>query len=169
MVFAAVPGNIGLGLVAQRGMERRRNVAVRLEAALADSGADGGPDIRRVAAEDPLHLPHRLGGDTQRRAPPSGVAGADGFADGVVEQHHIAVGGEHHQRQMEHVGHHAVHGGIVPVTPQTLSCVGLRHVAHHILVDLLGQHHTVHICAQRGAKAAVVLLYAGDFIAPAYP
>ena len=125
-------------------------------------------DVGRIAAEKTLHLPHRFPGDAQRRAAPSGMAGADGPADGIIEQHHIAVGGEHHQRQMGHIGHHAIHGGIVPVTPQTLACVGLRHVAHHILVDLLGQHHPVHVRAQHGAEAAVVLLYPCQLVAPAH-
>ena len=96
------------------------------------------------------------------------MAGTDGPADGVVEQHHIAVGGEHHQRQMGHVGDHAVHGGIVPVAPQAFADVLLGDVAHHILVYLLGQHHPVDVRAQRGAEPAVVLLYPRQLVAPAH-
>ena len=96
------------------------------------------------------------------------MTGADGSPDGIIQQDHVAVGGEYHQRQMGYVGDHAIHGGVVPVTPKPLTGVRFRHMAHHILVDLFGQHHAVHICPQGGAEPAIVFADVLDVIAAAH-
>ena len=41
-------------------------------------------------------------------------------------------------------------------------------MAHHILVDLFGQHHAVHICPQGGAEPAIVFADVLDVIAAAH-
>ena len=69
---------------------------------------------------------------------------------------------------MGDIGDHAVHGGVIPVTPKPLTGVRFRHMAHHILVDLLGQHHAVDICLQSGAEPAVVFADVLHLIAAAH-
>ena len=69
---------------------------------------------------------------------------------------------------MGYVGDHAVHGGVIPVTPKPLTGVRFRHMAHHILMDLLGQYHTVRIRSQSGTEPAVVFADVLDVIAAAH-
>ena len=126
-------------------------------------------DVGRIASKQTHHFPHGLGGYTQRRTAPTGMACTNGAADRVMQQDHIAVGGEYHQRQMRRIGYHTVHRGIVPLLPQSFSCIRFRDVAHPILMDLLGQHHALRIRSHGGAESAVVFADVFHVVSPANP
>ena len=166
MPLAAIPCHERLRLAAQRTAQRLRHVAVGLKAALADGGADGRPDVRRGAAVCLTHGADGLAGDPGGGAAPTGMGGAHHAAHRVVEQDHIAVGGEHHQRDTGNSGDESVGAVVVLRTPQTLAAVRRRHHAHIVPMDLTAQHHAADIHVQRGAQAAEVLLHVGIVVAP---
>ena len=166
MPLAAIPCHERLRLAAQRTAQRLRHVAVGLKAALADGGADGRPDVRRGAAVCLTHGADGLAGDPGGGAAPTGVGGAHHMAHRVVEQDHVAVGGEHHQRDTGNSGDEGVGTVIILRTPQTLAAVCCRHHAHIVPVNLTAQHDAADIHVQRGAQAAEVLLHIGMVVAP---
>ena len=95
------------------------------------------------------------------------VGGADDPAHRVVEQQHVAVGGEHDQGDARHVGHKAVGAVVILRTPQTLAAVLRRDPAHVAAVYLTAEHRPLYVRIQRGAQAAEVLLHVGNVVAPA--
>ena len=89
-------------------------------------------------------------------APPTGVNGADGLMDGIVQQHGAAVGGKDRQGQVRDVGDESIHICVVPGTEQTLPGVLCRDGADIGGVGLLTEDRTGLVQAQNGEKAAVI-------------
>ena len=152
---------------AQGGGHGVGHVLAGLKAAAGDAGADGGPDVLAAAA---VQVPHFLTGPLHNAvggAPPSGVDSRRHPAHRVVEQDGQAVGGEHHQAQPGHIGDEAV-GLIVRLPLQAGARVGGGTHPHRVPMNLAGEHHLVHIRADGGAEAAVVLLHSLPVIPPVH-
>ena len=162
-LLRAVGGDEGPGLRPHRGRQGLRHVGVGLEAAGADAGADGRQEVLGVRAVGGGHSLHRLFGDAQGGAPPAGVDRPHRLLDRVIEQDHDAVGGENEQGQAGDVGDQAV-GVVVPLPPEALAGVGLRHEAHRVLVDLLTEDGPGHVQPHGGAEPVVVLLHVGRIV-----
>ena len=89
-------------------------------------------------------------------APPTGVNGADGLMNGIVQQHGAAVGGKDRQGQTGDVGDESIHICVVPGTEQTLPGVLCRDGADIGGVGLLTQHRFGFVQFQNGEKAMVI-------------
>ena len=143
------------------------DVVIRLKAARADAGADGGQEIGGVRAAVLRHGPDGLCQDAPGTAPPPGVDGGDGGVDGVVEEDHAAVGGENGEGQAGNVRHQGVHVPVVPGAGEALAGVLRRDAAKVRGVDLLAEDGLLRLRPQNGAETAVVLPDVFRGVAPA--
>ncbi len=139
MVFGAAAGNGRLCLGSQGLLHGGGHIGLRLKAASADAGADGRPDIRRVAAELPSHGLHRPGSNPGRRPPPPGVSRSHRLADRVIKQNGGAIGGKNRQGHPRLIRHKAVPFRLHRAE-QSLPPVFPAHPGHNIRMGLPGKH-----------------------------
>ena len=157
---------IGGGFCSQGGGHGLRYVIVRLKAARTDAGAHGGHHGRRIGAEGISHGLNGFFQDPGGAAPPSGVDGACGVVDGIIEQHDAAVGGEYHQGKVGFPGDKGI-GGVVPGGKESLSGIGGGAQADRGLMDLLGKDCPLHGNVQGAAEAPVIFQHSLRGIPPA--
>ena len=138
--------------IAQRSAHGLRHVGAGLKAAAGDARDDGAVQVGGIGAVDLGHSPGGLGGNAQRRAPPSGVAGADDLLHRIVQQHRDAVGGVDDKGQAAFIGDKPVHV-VVPLPIQPLARIGGGRNADIVLMHLVGDDHTVDVRTDGGAEA----------------
>ena len=110
MPLWTLPFQAGRSVLAQRGEHGLRHIIISLKTALADAGAEGGPEMRWVTAIKPVQFLHSFFQNPASTAAPARVDSTHGTLNGVMKQNHAAVSREDRERQPWLIGDQSVSG-----------------------------------------------------------
>lgn len=150
----AVGGQHGLG-----------HILIGLKMAQANVGADGCPDVLRLAAEILHHGLHGLRANFLGGTPPTGVSRPHRPGHRVKKQHRGAVGGEHQQRHLRGVRHESVALGVIFVAEAPAVPVGDH--PDDVRMGLPGHHQLLRVKAQGTSQPPEVFHHVFHGVPPA--